>query len=290
VPLPDFLVIGAYKSGSTAIQEALRAHPQIFLTAKGPSFFAFDEAPAIDRPLPPGTVHEWDDYQALFAGAPAGAVRGEVSPEYLANPWSCGRIRARVPGAKLVAVLRNPVERAFSDYLMYVRDGNEREDFGRALDEQEERRRAGSTTGYYLESGFYGRQLRPYFEAFPRERIQVYLFEDFAADPESVLAPLFTFLGVDPSLGEAPERAVNVSGVPRNALVGAAVRGGRRVAPLLPEAVRRRAKATLARGLDRPELKPAMRKRLVEVYREDVAGLEELLGRSTGWIQEGSAR
>ncbi len=284
MPLPDFLVIGAYKSGSTAIQEALRAHPQVFLPAKGPSFFAFDEAPSVDRPLPPGTVQDWDAYRALFAAAPEGAVRGEVSPEYLANPWSCARIRARVPDAKLVAVLRDPVERAFSDYLMYVRDGNEREDLSRALEEQEERRRAGSPTGYYLESGFYGRQLRPYFEAFPGERIQVHLFEDFAADPDSVLAPLFSFLGVDPELGETPERAVNVSGVPRSALVGAAVRGGRRVAPLLPEAVRRRAKASLARGLDRPELDPTVRERLAEVYREDVAELERLLGRPTGWL------
>jgi len=277
--LPDFLVIGAYKSGSTALQESLRAHPDIFLPPKGPSFFAFDEAPTIDRPLPAETVRDWDAYRALFAAAPGGAVRGEVSPEYLANPWACGRIRARLPEVKLVALLRNPVERAYSDYLMYVRDGLEQEDFGTALDAQEERRRAGAPTGYYLETGFYGRQLRPYFEAFPRERIQVHLFEDFAADPEAVLRSLFAFLGVDPARGRAPERAVNVSGVPRNAVVAAAVRGGRRVAPFLPAAVRRRAKAALARGLRRPALAPEERRRLVELYREDVGELERLLGR-----------
>ncbi len=283
--LPDFLVIGAYKSGSTAIHDVLDAHPGVFVSAKGPSFFAFDEAPAIDRPLPSGAVRDWDSYRALFADAPEGSVRGEVSPEYLANPWSCDRIRARVPEARLVAILRNPVERAFSDYLMYVRDGLEQEDFGRALDEQEERRRAGTPTGYYVETGLYGRQLRPYFEAFPRERIQVHLFEDFAGDPDAVLERLFVFLGVDPELGEAPERAANVSGVPRNALVGAAVRGGRRVAPLLPQRARRRAKSALARGLDRPDLAPEHRRRLVEVYREDVAELERLLERPLGhWL------
>src|SRR5919106_535618 len=244
--LPDFLVIGAYKSGSTALQEALRAHPDVFLPAKGPSFFAFDEAATDDRPLPAGTVRDWDVYQALFAAAPAYAVRGEVSPEYLANPWACDRIRARVPEAKLVALLRNPVERAYSDWLMYVRDGLEQEDFATALDAQEERRRAGSPTGYYLETGFYGRQLRPYFGAFPRERIQVHLFEDFAADPGAVMRSLFVFLGVDPDRARVPERAVNVSGVPRNAAVAAAVRGGRRLAPFLPAAVRGRAKAALA--------------------------------------------
>ena len=284
--LPQFIVIGAYKSGSTAIQEALRAHPQVFLPAKGPSFFAFDEAPAIDRPLPSGTVRDWDAYRRLFADVPPDAVSGEVSPEYLANPWSCGRIRARVPEAKLVAVLRNPVERAFSDYLMYVRDGDEEDDFGDALAAQDERRSAGSPTGYYLETGLYGRQLRPYFEVFPREQIQIHLFEDFVADPDAVLRKLLGFLGVDPALGETPERAVNVSGVPRNALVGAAVRSGRRVAPLLPEAVRRRAKSALARGLDRPALDPAVRRRLVGLYREDVAELEHLLDRPLDdWLE-----
>jgi hypothetical protein len=163
---------------------------------------------------------------------------------------------------------------------MYVRDGLEPEtDFGRALDAQEERRRAAAPTGYYVETGFYGRQLRPYFEAFPRERIQVHLFEDFSADPAAVLRSLFAFLGVDPALGQTPERAVNVSGVPRNALVAAGVRGGRRLAPLLPAAVRRRAKAALARGLDRPALAPELRGRLVELYRGDVAELERLLER-----------
>ena len=160
------------------------------------------------------------------------------------------------------------MERAFSDYLMYVRDGLEHEDFGRALDLQEERRRTSSPTGYYVETGFYGRQLRPYFAAFPHERIRVYLFEDLVADPDPVLRDLFAFLGVDPAHARAPARPVNVSGVPRNALFAAAVRGGRRLAPLLPAA-----------GRDRPVLSPEDRRRLVRLYRDDVAELERLLDR-----------
>lgn len=284
--LPDFLVIGAYKSGTTALQEALRSHREVFVPAKGPSFFAFDDAPASDRPPPPGTLHSWERYQRLFDAVRGELAVGEVSPEYLANPWACGRIRERLPDTRLVAILRNPVERAFSDYLMYLRDGLEPElDFGNALDAQEERRAAGLPTGHYVETGMYGRQLRPYVEAFPRERIHVILFEHFAADPSAVLRDLYAFLGVDALLGRPPERPVNVSGVPRNALVAAAVRGGRRVAPLLPESVRGRAKATLARALDRPTLEPEHRARLVGAYREDVAELERLLDRRLDWLE-----
>ena len=283
--LPDFLVIGAYKSGSTAIQEVLREHPDVFLPAKGPSFFAFDEAPEIDRPLPPGTVRDWDAYQALFADAPEGAVRGEVSPEYLANPWSCGRIHARVPDAKLVAILRNPVERAYSDYLMYVRDGLEHDDFARALDS----RTSGVAPARHCLLPR-DRLLRPPAPPLLRRlpaRGGSRCTSSRTSPPTRmpVLESLFGFLGVDPARGSMPERAVNVSGVPKNALVGAAVRGGRKVAPLLPEGVRRRAKAALVRGLNRPALDPADRARLAEAYRDDVAELERLLQRPLGhWL------
>ena len=278
--LPNFLVIGAYKSGTTALQHALRGHPQVFIPErKGPVFFAFDGVPDDSNPAAARSVKTLEEYERLFEPATGEPAIGDVSPEYLANPNACGRIKARIPDAKLVAILRNPVERAYSDYLMYVRDGQEHADFAMALDEQDVRYAAGLPTGYYVRTGFFGRQLRAYFEAFPREQLQVHLFDDFARDPASVLAAMFEFLGVDP---EAPAPAVerdNVSGIPRNAAVRTLIDTGRRLAPALPGPVRRRAKGVLARGLDRPDLPAAERRRLVEIYRDDVGELEALLGR-----------
>ena len=200
-----------------------------------------------------------------------------------------GRAAASAPACprrKLVAVLRNPVERAFSDYLMYVRDGDERLDFGAALDEQDERRRAGSPTGFYLETGFYGRQLRP---TSTRSRASSSRCTSSRTSPPTrtpCSAPdLRASSASTRRSGRRPSGRSTSPASRATPLVGAAVRGGRRVAPLLPEAVRRRAKAALARGLDRPALEPELRARLVEVYREDVAELERLLERPLGhWL------
>ena len=283
--LPQFLVIGAYKSGSTAIQEALRAHPQIFLPAKGPSFFAFDEAPVIHRPLLPGTVRDWTAYQALFADAPADAVRGEVSPEYLANPWSCGRIRARVPDVKLVAVLRNPVERAFSDYLMYVRDGDEKLDFAAALDEQ------GAPAPRIADRLLpRNRVLRPpappVLRGLPARADPGAPLRGLPSDPAAVLASMFALLGVDPGLGSVlsgPSTSPASPATPSSVPSPAAASASRRSCPR-PCAVARRppwSAASTAPPWDR------LRSRLVEIYREDVAELERLLERPLGhWLDD----
>src|SRR2546421_6089993 len=276
--LPNFLVIGAYKSGTTALHHALRAHPQVFVPErKGPAFFAFDGAPADGNPAAERSVTSLDEYERLFEPASNERAIGEGSPESLANPHASARIKARVPDARLLATLRNPVQRAFPASLMYVRDGSETADFSTALDEQDARFASGLPTGYYVRTGFYGRQLRPYFAAFPREQLQVHLFDDFARDPDAVLAQTFAFLGVDPAAARRPVEQDNISGVPRNAAVRTLIGVGRRVAPVLPGPVRRRAKGVLAGGLERPELPGEDRRRLPEAHPDDVRELQRPL-------------
>jgi hypothetical protein len=287
--LPNFLVIGAYRSGTTTLHDALGAHREIFVPKrKEPSFFAFDGVSPTSSPTYRRSITSLEEYERLFEAAGDENAVGEVSPEYLANPTACPRIKARVPGARLVAVLRNPIERAHSDFLMYVGDGREPDaDFGRALGEQEERYRAGLPTGYYVRTGFYGRQLRPFFEAFPQKQIQIHLFDDFARDPVGVLRAVFAFLRVQPGLGPEMVERRNVSGVPRNAAMRALMRVAGRVAPAVPRPLRRPAKALLARGLKRPGLRPEHRRQLAEIYRDDLRELELLLGRSLEhWLRD----
>ena len=143
-------------------------------------------------------------------------------------------IRARLPEAKLVAVLRNPVERAFSDYLMYVRDGDDRLDFGRALDEQEKRAapaRPPDTTSRPASTAVSSAVLR----RLSARAVQVHLFEDFAADPSPCFGALYEFLGVDRT--SASRRAGRQRiGRAAEVLARRGLRAGQRVAPLVPEA------------------------------------------------------
>lgn len=283
--LPNFLVIGAYKSATTSLHHALSRHPQVFVPAvKEPNFFAFEENPDLHHPAVAKSVTQPEEYERLFEGARDEVAIGEVSPEYLANPWACQRIKARIPDARLVAVLRNPVERAYSDYLMYVRDGEEPcSDFGEALTRQESRYQRGEATGYYIRTGFYARQLRPYFEAFPSHQLQVHLFEDLVSRPQEVLARVFDFVGVDASLAASPLGASNPSAIPRNAIIGALYKTSRALSPtlrrVLPSPMYCAGKSMLENSLSKRPLRDEHRNVLIDVYRDDILELESMLGR-----------
>jgi hypothetical protein len=292
VTLPDFLVIGAYKSGTTALHDDLRAHPELFVPSrKEPNFFAFaGRAPEPNHPAAGKSVLDQDRYEALFADRGDAVAAGEVSPEYLANPHACAAIRRLVPEARLVAVLRNPVERAYSDYLMYRRDGLEPEaDFERAIDQQDARAARGDPTGFYLRTGRYAEQLEPYLATFPREQLHIVLYEDLRSAREATLSGIFEFLGVSSDVAIPDAAPVNVSGEPSNPAVRAAYAVRRRVAARaagrVPPWLTRAADRVLQRGLTHPELSPESRARLGAYYRDDVERLARLLDRDLGhWL------
>ena len=285
---PDFLVIGAYKAGTTSLDRYLRTHPEIFLPAvKEPSYYAFTGPDDTGRPRPPGAITDRSAYLALFDRVADERAIGEVSPEYLAHPDAADAIAVDLPDAKLIAVLRNPVERGYSDYLMYVRDGREPLDFAAALAAQAERLGAGDPRGHYVDTGMYGEQLERFYQRFDRAQIRVYLFEELTADPAACVQDMFDFLGVDttfvpPDLGEH-----NVSGVPRNRVQAALLRARAQIGPSLKRVVPPTLRTTIDRrlqsGLDRPPIPDAVRTELADVFRADNELLGRLLERDLGY-------
>ena len=274
---PDFLVIGAYKCGTTALHHYLRAHPGLFVPErKEPNYFAFagDRAP-FEHPAAAGSIRDRADYDALFRAAPAGQIRGEVSPACMPVSGACSRIRAQAPGARLVAVLRNPVERAYSDFMMYRRDGLECESsFVRALEAQPTRDAATDPTSHYISTGCYGAQLSRYLEEFPREQIHVVLHEDLRDDRDRTLRDLFAFLGVDSSVIIDEQAPSNVSGEPDGMAIRAAYSLRRRAGalrPIVPEGIRRHLDARLQQKLVRAPVPEESVRMLSEIYRDDVA-------------------
>jgi Sulfotransferase family len=292
--LPNFFIVGAAKSGTTALYRYLRQHPDVYMPdVKEPRHFAYD--PEDREPYGgPGAqdlidsiVKDRAEYEALYADVNGERAVGDASPAYLTSPVAAGRIHDAVPGARIVAVLRNPVERAYSHFLDNVQSGWEPErDFERVLDLREMRARERWWRKWdYVGNGLYGEQLQRYFERFPPQRIRIYLHEDLQRDRPGVLRDLLGFLEVDPSAELDLSRRHNVSGVPRNALVASLVSGPnparRLLKPLLPARLRTRIRADVERrNLHRPEMPAAARSRLIEVYREDVERVEALIGRS----------
>jgi hypothetical protein len=187
--LPNFLLIGAPKAGTTSLWHHLGQHPDIHMSAtKEPNHFS---------PLGGWRVDDRATYEALFAGT-AARIRGEASVAYLSDPASPGLLARHVPDARLVAVLRDPVARALSQYRFNRSRGWEpRRTFAGALREERRRRPSLLLIRWYAERGRYGSQLDRYARWLDEGRLRVFLYEDLLADRERVVRDIFAFLGVD---------------------------------------------------------------------------------------------
>src|SRR5215468_9243891 len=207
--LPDFLVIGAPKAGTTALHAALAAHPGLYMSAiKEPKFFLTDGPPP-DRGGGPGDVqtyreHVWRraDYEALFAGAPPGTLLGESTPFYLYDRDAQRRIGDLIPQVKMIVVLRDPVERAHSNWTHLWSAGLEPVgDFVQACAEEERRIAAGwAHFWHYTALGRYGTQLDHAFSLFPREQVLVLRYRRLVDEPAATLRRICAFLGVETGL------------------------------------------------------------------------------------------
>jgi hypothetical protein len=205
VPLPNFIVIGAAKCGTTSLHRYLNQHPQIFMSAYGePSYFAHQDE--VLNFQGPGDA-EWKfvtdltAYEALFDGARGEKAIGEISPRYLYFEKSAERMRALIPKVRIIAILRNPVDRAYSHFLMNTQ--RHCEPAATLMEAVElERDRVHKNWGWdwrYVSLGLYHQQLKRYYDLFPVDQIKVILYDDFRDNPVGMIQDLFHFLGVDES-------------------------------------------------------------------------------------------
>jgi hypothetical protein len=289
--LPNFLMIGAQKSGTTAIFAYLGQHPQVFTSEiKEPAFFAFEGVQqrfaGADERAGRYIVRDLERYRQLFRNVGDRARAGEASNIYMYAPQAAERIRRYIPNAKLIAVLRDPVDRAYSGYRHLVRDGRETLSFEQGLAAEASRIAANWSPGFhYKQLGFYYAQLRRFFELFSREQLAVYTYDEFKADPRALLKSIFVFLGIDPDF--QPDMSVrhNVSGIPKSRLlhevIGRPSRAKDLVKRLLPAGAMRLHAALMSRNLvmSEPKMARETERALREEYRGDILQLESLIKR-----------
>lgn len=291
--LPTFIVIGVAKGGTTSIYRYLDQHPDVFMCPdKGPNYFGYEDArnwqwheegePPLLRHFKVATLEE---YEALFAGVTDEGAVGEVSPQYFRCPTAARRIHEVIPDVKLVASLRNPADRAFSGFLMRTRRGE-------TVDEAHVELTAESS---HVKEGFYYARMKRFYDAFDREQIKIYLFDEFRKDPAEVVRDLLGFLDVD--TGFVPDTTVkhNPANVPRSALLNRVLyqpRVIRAAKAVLPARLERTAKRLRQRNLSPAPSFPAdLRAQLLDLYREDILRLEELVDRDlSGWFEPLPAR
>jgi hypothetical protein len=298
--LPDFFVAGAPKAGTTAVHVALARHPSLYMSAvKEPKFFLTDGPPPTKGG--PGDVqtyreHVWrrDDYEALFDGAPAGALRGESTPFYLYDRDAQQRIQRLIPDARLIAILRDPVERAHSNWTHLWSAGLDPiGDFVLACAEEQRRIDAGwADFWHYTALGRYGEQLEHLYTMFPRANVLVFRYRALIENPAQVLDRICGFLGVKQGvLTEVPRE--NVTAHPQRSLrhrtVSRALRASAAVSRVVPGAGAVTGSLERILQQDGPPREPLtweQRQALIPKFEKDIKLLEDITGENFGdWLQ-----
>lgn len=320
--MPNFLIIGAMKCGTTSLHNYLSCHPQIFMSPmKEPKFFVYENCPqpkycGLDKDHPayrgavdrrrgkkyPFAITQLADYEDLFSKAQPGNAIGESSPLYLYHPRAAERIQHHVPHARLIAVLRNPVDRAYSQFKYHRKRGMEPiDEFAKALEMEPVRiQRDWYPAWFYKQRGFYYQQLKRYYGRFDRNQIRIYLYNNFCSDPEGMLKDIFRFLGVDetfiPDLsrrfnaGEGPMYRPKVEAVDRFLNNPNTIKSV--IKKIMPLKLLRHIKARVENkniGSEFQFIVPPMsdeiRMQLQNEYREDILKLQDLIGKDlSGWL------
>ncbi len=293
--LPNFFILGAAKAGTTALAAYLGQHPQIFMSpTKEPHYFTLEnENPTfVDAGDAKRAVTRWADYLDLFRGRRDEIAIGEASTTYLHSAKAAVGLHARFPDARLIAVLRQPVERAYSAFVMYRRDNREvHDDFLQAIEHERNAKHYHGESGVYLERSYYFEPLKRYITLFGRENIQVHLYEDFQRRPQQMLDELCSYIGVD-TFQPDMSASHNVGGLHKS---GTVKRLLTRPNPmrflartLLPESVRVKGREHIKRFAlkSAPPLDAEIWTHLLDRYREDILHLQDLIGRDLGhWLR-----
>jgi hypothetical protein len=234
-------------------------------------------------------------YLQQFEGA-GDRLAGESTPSYMYDPFAPARIHRAVPGVKLIAILRDPVQRAFSHYERSFQFGTEPElTFEKAVELEELDAPDFTGTRHYVRMGFYGRQIERYLQYFSREQILILEFKRFAASPLESIRETCRFLGVDDTFSFDVSKRENATAAPRSRVVHKLLShpspGRRKVVDSLPGSLRKMASRVgssirQANSAGRGRLDPATRKRLQALYADDTRKLEELTGMDFGHWRE----
>lgn len=311
-PLPNFFIVGAPKAGSTSLYHYLDQHPDIYMSPiKEPNYFATEIRPEIfSEDLLPrveadlralqeylqgpmrekrlgGLVTEWDDYLKLFQNVKEERAIGEASVCYLWSKTAASNIHARIPGAKIIMILRDPVDRMFSEYLHAVTDGRMGISFRQHV-EACLRCHDLKVHGPALELGLYSEELKRYAELFPPENIRVFLYEDYQRQQLKFLAEVFRFLGVD--AGFVPDTSERHLGprVPRSVRVGHFLKKygvWQHASKLSSSRFRSFLKKVAIRPRGEVKVDPRDREFLQDYYRDDIRKLAGVLNRDlNSWL------
>jgi len=293
---PNFFIVGAQRSGTTSLYDYLRQMEGIYMPPiKEPCFFS----PSIPSTPYRRFVRDKNEYLDLFRGLRTEKAIGDASPFYLWDPKSPTLIYNSVPNARIIAIVRDPVERAFSSYLMNLNAGFETLPFFDAmLRNYNDLKRGRLRYPFYLELGFYGEQIERYLNRFGSGRVKIILFDEFIKNTNEVVREVARFLDVEPKPGYNVENLKinkfnSASTIPRNRLTSHIIKlvlgtyhtWRPRAYLSLPPSIKRIIAEFLYKKESKPQIPEKARVFLERLYLEDVVKLQKLLPRNIPWVK-----
>jgi len=265
---PNFFIVGAPKAGTTALYHYLKQHPQIFMSPiKETYFFSLN--------FHRGVIKDKHKYLSLFKEAAGYPAIGEATTAYLRDEVAPFLIKRYVPRARIIALLRDPLERAYSHFLMYVRNGRETKSFLEAL-------RYSPHAKKYITASLYAEPIKRYWKVFRKDRVMIVMFEDLKKDPREVTRQVVRFLDVDIEPVDKFDFSVpNPARIPRSSIFIPLLRAQKYI-PIPFRAIPRTTKTWVLKTLTKPG-RPPMDPRAIDflrpIFESDIEELEQLLGK-----------
>lgn len=315
IHFPNFLVAGAAKCGTTSLYHYLRQHPDVYMSPiKEPNHFSTDIVPEhfsdeykvyersknldIEKFVNGDMKEEqWgayvlkrEHYLKLFRFAAGKKAIGEISNSYLYSSVAAANIHREFPDMKIVMILRQPAERAYSHYLANLRDGRTTLPFREEVEHDDAKSRHGwSISHLYFELGLYAEQVKRFTSLFPKEHLRIFLFDDLKNDNKKLVRELFTFLDLRTDVPVNYDEKFNEARIPKNpGLIKFITQAGikRKIYRALPEAWKKQVKDAFFKEGKVPKLSPADRQWMSARYHDDIRQLENIIQRDLShWLQ-----
>lgn len=294
---PNFLVIGAGKSGTTSLYEYLNEHPEVFMSpVKETNFFALQGEQLVDQKDDPEqmshypwSVTDYESYKDLFKDVTNEKAIGEVSPMYLYSKKAVVNIKERMPNVKLIAILRQPTDRLYSRYLHLARESRTpTSSIADALNKDS----IWWKRNDLIQEGFYHAHLKKYYALFPKEQIHVILYDDFRTNPKAVIRDIYQFIGVDSSYAPSMNTDFNVSGFVANKKLDNIIGQNSTVKSWITKAspaltrymsgnktIKSWVNQMRNKNLKRPALSKTLKLQINEIYRSEIDKLQSLISK-----------
>jgi len=279
--LPNFFIVGAPRSGTTSLYSFLKEIPEIFMSpVKEPQYFA-PNFPKNDGLKP---ILDKKKYLKLFAGVKNEIAIGEASTSYLWDPKTPGIIHSVIPNARIIVMLRDPVERAFSHYLIHIFAEIENLSFKQAI-KKIMKDFDSRTSNRYLHGGLYSDQIKRYLDTFGSKKLKIIIFEEFIEDPKTAVQNICNFLGVPFEINDFENKAYNPYRSPKGKLSKYIKNNSllRKISRILPISSRNALSDKLITTFDKPIMKNEEKFLLQKYYENDVKKLKILLNRDLPW-------